>query len=259
MLFRSGEPHANRRQRCRCETVQEIEHVAVDHPDVFPLMLGNGRQHASKSGRVHLDTDHRFVGALGRQLNEPFSPAEADVEHHTLVGRCPGEDLRPTQHTTFDSERPFAEASFVLGLPRWWQPATARLKAARSTSRRIHTSFLPAGVQYCRGGMARTTRQRLPFVASLLGVGSGVVWSFGTIAGRRANHADVFQYLFWRSIGIVLVIELIALARRQPLRIKAAWTSGRTMAIANLGLFVDRKSTRLNSSHIPLSRMPSSA
>ena len=86
--------------------------------------------------------------------------------------------------------------------------------------------------------MARTTRQRLPIVASLLGVGSGVVWSFGTIAGRRANHADVFQYLFWRSIGIVLVIEVIALVRRQPLRIKAAWTSGRTMAIANLGLFV---------------------
>ena len=33
--------------------------------------------------------------------------------------------------------------------------------------------------------------------------------SFGTIAGRRANHADVFQYLFWRSIGIVLVIFII--------------------------------------------------
>jgi drug/metabolite transporter (DMT)-like permease len=75
-------------------------------------------------------------------------------------------------------------------------------------------------------------------IASLLGVGAGVVWSFGTIAGRRANHADVFQYLFWRSIGIVVVIEVIALLRHQPLRSRAAWTSGRTMSIANVGLFV---------------------
>ena len=44
--------------------------------------------------------------------------------------------------------------------------------------------------------------------------------------------------MLFRSIGIVLVIELIAFARRQSLRTKAAWTSGRTMAIANLGLFV---------------------
>lgn len=81
-------------------------------------------------------------------------------------------------------------------------------------------------------------RQRLPLVASLLGVGAGVVWSVGTIASRRASGADVFQYMFWRSIGIVVVIEVLAALRRDPWPTVRAWSSGRTMAIANIGLFL---------------------
>ena len=36
-------------------------------------------------------------------------------------------------------------------------------------------------------------------------------------------------------------------------------TSGRAKSLRPVAKFLDRKSTRLNSSHIPLSRMPSSA
>ena len=210
------------------ETLGPKRHLLVD-PGWYPAGWKKPGPMRSRRQAIELVEDRSTKEAFDPKLMLHERIKIECMERGLLAYPMPG---------TIDGKRPQVKPRFVLGLPRWWQPATARLKAARSTSRRIHTSFLPAGVQYCRGGMARTTRQRLPIVASLLGVGSGVVWSFGTIAGRRANHADVFQYLFWRSIGIVLVIEVIALARRQSLRIKAAWTSGRTMAIANLGLFV---------------------
>lgn len=81
-------------------------------------------------------------------------------------------------------------------------------------------------------------RTRLPVLASLLGVGSGVVWSVGTIASRRADHSDVFQYMVWRSIGIVVVIEVISAIQGRPWPTRRAWTSGRTMVFANFGLFL---------------------
>ena len=81
-------------------------------------------------------------------------------------------------------------------------------------------------------------RVRLPVVPSLLALGSGVVWSLGIVAARKANHTDTFQYLIWRSIGVIAVIEAIGLWRRQPGRMFIAWRSGRVMAAANLGIFL---------------------
>lgn len=81
-------------------------------------------------------------------------------------------------------------------------------------------------------------RVRLPVVASLLALGSGVVWSLGIVNARKADSTDAFQYLIWRSLGVVLVIEAIGLWRRQPLRMFTAWRSGRVMALANLGIFL---------------------
>ena len=53
-------------------------------------------------------------------------------------------------------------------------------------------------------------KQRLPIVASLMAVGSGVVWSFGGITAREASHSDAFQYMLWRSVGIIAVIEVMS-------------------------------------------------
>ena len=81
-------------------------------------------------------------------------------------------------------------------------------------------------------------QQRLPLVASLLAVGSGVVWSSGAIMSRKAEGADAFQYLIWRSIGIIVVIEVLSAVKRQPWPTLRAWTGGRAMVGANFGLFL---------------------
>lgn len=88
-------------------------------------------------------------------------------------------------------------------------------------------------------------KHHLPVVASLLGIGSGLVWSFGAILSRKADGVDAFQYMAWRSVGIIVVMEVLYLATtRRPTgeryvpRTIVAWTSDRTMAWANVGLFL---------------------
>ena len=81
-------------------------------------------------------------------------------------------------------------------------------------------------------------RQRLPVIASLLAIGSGIVWSFGAILKRLSKDVDAFQYLIWRSIGIIVVIEILAALKRQPYPTIRAWRSGRWMLMANFGLFI---------------------
>ena len=82
------------------------------------------------------------------------------------------------------------------------------------------------------------TRQRLPIVASLLAVGAGVVWSFGAIASRLADESDAFQYMIWRSLGVIVVVEIMAAIQGKPFPTIRAWRSGRTMMLANVGLFL---------------------
>jgi drug/metabolite transporter (DMT)-like permease len=82
------------------------------------------------------------------------------------------------------------------------------------------------------------TRQRLPIVASLLAVGAGVVWSFGAIASRLADQSDAFQYMIWRSVGVVVVVEVMSAIQGAPFPTIRAWRSGRTMQLANIGLFL---------------------
>lgn len=81
-------------------------------------------------------------------------------------------------------------------------------------------------------------KQRLPIVASLMALGAGVVWSFGGIASRKAVNADAFQYMVWRSIGIIAVMETLAAMQGKPFRTLRAWRSGKVMIYANFGLFL---------------------
>lgn len=80
--------------------------------------------------------------------------------------------------------------------------------------------------------------QRLSVVAPLMAIGSGVVWSFGAILKRLSEDVGAFQYLIWRSVGIIVVIEILSALKRQPFPTIRAWRSGRWMALANLGLFL---------------------
>ena len=87
---------------------------------------------------------------------------------------------------------------------------------------------------------ATTSRQttNIPIAASIMALGAGVVWSFGAVTARMAKHADPFQYLIWRSVGVVVVMEVITAFRRQPLLLRKAYTSGRWMMTANFGLLL---------------------
>jgi drug/metabolite transporter (DMT)-like permease len=79
---------------------------------------------------------------------------------------------------------------------------------------------------------------RTPVAGSALAVGAGVVWSFGAIAAQKADGADPFQYLMWRSIGIMVVIEVISHLTGRGSPTIRAYTSGRTMLAANLAFFI---------------------
>ena len=81
-------------------------------------------------------------------------------------------------------------------------------------------------------------KQKLPVIASLLALGAGVVWSFGGITSRLADESDAFQYMVWRSIGIIVVIEIMSALQRKPFPTIRAWRSGKVMMYANLGLFL---------------------
>jgi len=87
------------------------------------------------------------------------------------------------------------------------------------------------------------SNQRLPLVASLLAIGGALVWSSGAVMSRSARGIDAFQYLIWRSIGIIVVMELVHLWQRRGKGLGApmtwrAWTSGWLMVGANVGVFV---------------------
>ena len=65
---------------------------------------------------------------------------------------------------------------------------------------------------------------------------AGLMWSFGAVTARLADGSDAFQYLAWRSVGIIAVIEGWRLARRQRLHSITAFTTGPRMLIANVCL-----------------------
>ena len=104
------------------------------------------------------------------------------------------------------------------------------------------------------GSLAVGQRQRhvhpVPFLASAMALGAGVVWSFGAVAARKADGADAFQYLLWRSIAVVVVVEVAALVRRRPPLTVAARRGGTpmflgcaTLALASLAFIYAVKNT----------------
>jgi drug/metabolite transporter (DMT)-like permease len=72
----------------------------------------------------------------------------------------------------------------------------------------------------------------VPFVASVIALSSGVVWSFGAVTARLADGTDAFQYNVWRSVGIIAVIELAFLLARRPPATPRAFRSGPMMLVA---------------------------
>ncbi len=86
--------------------------------------------------------------------------------------------------------------------------------------------------------MKQPTRFGAAALGSTMALSAGAVWSFGAVTARLADHSDAFQYLIWRSIGIIAVIEVWALLKRGPQQTLAAYTSGPRMIAANLAMLL---------------------
>jgi RarD protein len=93
---------------------------------------------------------------------------------------------------------------------------------------------------------------------AIMAIGAGIVWSFGALFARLAKHTDAWQYLFWRSIGILVVMEVIAAVRRQGSTTRKAFTSGMPMIVgcvmlltASLGfVYAVKNTTAANASFL---------
>ena len=83
-----------------------------------------------------------------------------------------------------------------------------------------------------------TTTHRVPLVASVLSVTAGIVWALGAVTVKFAKHTDAWQYLIWRSIGVIVVMEVVSRVRRQGFMLPRAYNQGRMMLVGCIGLFV---------------------
>jgi drug/metabolite transporter, DME family len=81
-------------------------------------------------------------------------------------------------------------------------------------------------------------RSHLPLVASLLAITSGTIWSLGVPAARSAGHSDTWQYMIWRSIGIIVVMEVIGRVRHRKSLLPTAFGSGPVMIMACVTLLL---------------------
>lgn len=83
-----------------------------------------------------------------------------------------------------------------------------------------------------------STHARVPFGASLMACLAGLTWSFGAVTAKNSHHADAWQYLIWRSIGIMVVVEIVGLARGKGWTLPKAFTSGKPMLLGCASLFL---------------------
>ena len=87
-------------------------------------------------------------------------------------------------------------------------------------------------------------------VVGFFNVAANILRPFKGAAHRINNYSLVYVNSTAFSTSLISGLILIVLSSGIRRRKQRAW---------NIAVIIDRKSTRLNSSHIPLSRMPSSA
>ncbi|MEO6123255.1 MAG: DMT family transporter [Ilumatobacteraceae bacterium] len=79
---------------------------------------------------------------------------------------------------------------------------------------------------------------QVPLAASLMAFGAGLVWSLGTLTARLADGSDAWQYLIWRSIGIVVVMEIFSHVRGRGWMTIRAFNQGPIMLLGTFGLML---------------------
>lgn len=89
-----------------------------------------------------------------------------------------------------------------------------------------------------RGAEDPPVPSRVPVWSSVAALSAGIVWSFGAITARLADEADAFQYLIWRSVAIIAVVEVLTRSQRRTVAIARAFRSGGVMLIATAALLL---------------------
>ncbi len=79
---------------------------------------------------------------------------------------------------------------------------------------------------------------RLLLVPSLMALGAGLVWSLGALTTRLADSTDAWQYLVWRSVAILVAVEVINLFRGRGSTMSLAFKSGWLMIAASVALLL---------------------
>jgi DME family drug/metabolite transporter len=83
-----------------------------------------------------------------------------------------------------------------------------------------------------------STTSHIPLRASLMALAAGVTWSLGAVTARTAHGMDAWQYLVWRSVGVIVVMSALAAKRRQSSPFPKAFRAGWVMRMACLGLML---------------------
>jgi drug/metabolite transporter, DME family len=80
-------------------------------------------------------------------------------------------------------------------------------------------------------------RRSGPRLAAVAAVVASLIWSTGSVTSRFADSVDAWQYLLWRSIGVLVVIEVLARRRGKKPPVLEGLRGGKTMLVATAGLF----------------------
>ena len=71
-----------------------------------------------------------------------------------------------------------------------------------------------------------------------MALSAGVTWSLGAVTARTAHGMDAWQYLIWRSVGVIVVMGALAAWRREGSPFPRAFRAGWVMRVACLGLML---------------------
>lgn len=71
-----------------------------------------------------------------------------------------------------------------------------------------------------------------------MALAAGVTWSLGAVTVRTAHGMDAWQYLIWRSVGVIVVMCGLAAWRRDGSPFPKAFRAGWVMRIACVGLML---------------------
>ena len=67
---------------------------------------------------------------------------------------------------------------------------------------------------------------------------AGVTWSLGAVTARTAHGMDAWQYLIWRSVGVIVVMGALAAWRGERSPFPRAFLAGWVMRVACLSLML---------------------